>query len=218
MSTVRYASAVEYGDRQPGSDASDSELPGELIAASRLVDKQLHVEPGHFAPHDATYRFTGSGQSRLWLRDDGGLAYGLRSVVTGGITIDLSGDGVYDGYAWDFGDPWVLPSPLNAVEYAEPYFALDLRVPVASSRKTWPELRAAIKIEGAWGWPATPDIVKSFTIARVRDVRDGIKAGGAGVVAQLDDGTPLSETAWRLWLQVANLYGRRESRHGAVLA
>ena len=134
-----YATADEYRERvDAGRTVADDLLLAELEAAARLIDQQLEVVPGYFAPTaEATYTFTGRGGRTLDLRDEDGLAYALRSVVAGGIRPDYEFTGDHDQYAWDFDDAFIWPLARNAAQFGRPYFALQLRRVASAPIVAW---------------------------------------------------------------------------------
>ena len=139
MPTAVYATAAEYRART-GATASvpDDLLDEQLEAASRLVDQELRVFPGHFAPTTATLIFSTDGGLILRLRDESGLAHGLRSVSDRGIKPDYDLTGRYDQEGWDLSDAWIWPQARNALAQNMPYHALELRPLSNVPEASWP--------------------------------------------------------------------------------
>ena len=204
---VAYATAEQYRARSAASSTvNDDLLEAQLEAASRIVDIELRVTEGHFAPTTATHIFSSSGGRTLYLRDDDGLGYGLRSVVAGGIRPDYALTGRFDQEAWDLDDPWIWPVPRNNSE--RPIQAIELRRVGSSPISIWPWQDGAVQIEGEWGWAATPEPITELTVHIARDLRDSLRGGAAARVEQLDVDIPYQSDTWRLWATVKNRYGR----------
>lgn len=209
MPPETYATLEEYRDRQVSPDDDDTELTAQLLAASRLVDRRLRVQPGYFLPHDATYYFPGSGDRDLWLRDGEGLAYCLRSTPTDGIRPDYDERGRYDTYHWTLSDDWIWPVPRNAADDGRPYLGLRLMPYDEAPLTYWPySPGGTVRIEGSWGWAALPPEIKEFTVYLARDMRDSQRGGLSAQVNLLEDGTPLRNDSWALWQSVKQAYSR----------
>ena len=204
-----YATAADYRARtDAGTAVPDDLLAEQLAAASRIVDQELRVAPRHFTPHTERYVFSGGGGAVLWLRDEAGFAYGLRSVVAGGIRPDYAYTGRYDQEAWDLDDVWVWPRPRNGAQLGVPYHALELRLVGAAPMTVWPWVDGSVSIEGEWGWATTPGAIRELTVHVARDLRDSLRAGAAGRVETIDDGLVYRDDTWRLWREVKRRYGR----------
>ena len=209
---ISYATPTQYRARTGASAmVEDVLLEAQLNAASRVVDQELSVIPGHFAPHTATYLFSCEGWRVLTLRDADGLAYGLRSVVSDGIRPDYDLTGRYDQYAWDFDDAWVWPLARNAAALGRPYHAIELRrlgnVPIT----TWPWNDGSVQIEGEWGWAETPPPISELTVHVARDFRDSLRGGAAARVEVIDEGVTYRPDTWRLWQTVKLRYGHKQA-------
>lgn len=204
-----YATPAQYRART-GATASvlDDLLIEQLTAASRMVDAELRVMPGYFAPHSGVYLFSPQGGQVLTLRDEDGLAYALRTVEADGIRPDYDLTGRYDQYAWDLDDAWIWPMARNALQLGRPYHALQLRrvgdVPIT----VWPWQDGSVQITGDWGWPATPTPIRELAIKVARDMRDSLRGGAAARVEAVDEGIAYRDDTWRLWNQVRRRYGR----------
>ena len=186
-------------------------LDDQLEAASRIIELEMRLAPDYFSPHDATYYFQTRGRSTLYLRDEEGLAYCLRSVVADGIRPDYERSGDYDGsaYQWDLSAVWIWPTPRNHAETGRPIRSLELRRVGAAPFTWWPTSDGSVRIEGAWGWGETPKAIVELTIDVVRDMRDSEAAGLSGRVHLLDSGISISDNTWRMWQSIREQYGRK---------
>ena len=201
-----YATTEEYRVRMGGKE-TDAELEAVreslLEAASRVIDRKLFVADDHFSARvAATFTFAGAGSLVLRLRDDGGLAYGLRTAAS--IVANYSAEG---GQAedWTLSGDGVHGSPRNNVSLGRPFEALELRR--TEGPLTWPS-GGLVTIEGAWGFEEVPAAVKELTIYMARVLSD-LEAGGAAANLQyIDDVASLSGQGWRLWRQIERAYSR----------
>ena len=211
-----YATPDDYRARIGGTRSlTDDDLEPALDAAARLIDQQLEVVPGYFAPTDeATYLFTGRGGRTLDLRDDDGLAYALRSVADDGIRPDYDFTGAHDQYGWDLDDAFIWPLARNALQHGRPYHALQLRRVASAPITVWPSIDGSVQITGAWGWTTTPGPIRELTVKLAKDMRDSERGGAAGRVQDLDDPIAYSTDTWRLWLDIKSEFGRRRARVG----
>jgi len=210
---MTYATVAEFRARtDAGESIDDTLLEEELTAAARVIDRELGVVPGHFAPTAAaTYVFPCHGGSVLMLRDEDGLAYGLRSVTAGGIRPDYDVTGRYDQQSWDLDDAWIWPRARNAVELGRPYHALELRRTRDAPLTIWPWTEGSVQITGAWGWETTPTPIRELTVKLARDMRDTLRAGASGRLELIDDAAAMRPDTWRLWSEIKIRYGRRLS-------
>jgi len=206
-----YASVEQYRSRTGVGRTINSDLLNEeLDAASRLIDQELGVVPGYFAPiAQATYIFPCDGGQVLFLRDEDGLAYGLRSVTAGGIRPDYDLTGAYDQYSWDLDDDFIWPRARNAIQLGRPYHALELRRIQRAPLTIWPWQDGSVQIEGAWGWESTPSPIRELTVKVARDQRDTLRGGAAGRAETIDDVSIIRPDTWRLWAEVKTRYSRR---------
>ena len=151
-----YATVEQFRARTGARDITEvtEGLTAQLEAASRIIELEMRVAPDYFHPHDATYFFQTRGGARLYLRDEEGLAYALRSVVDGGIRPDYERSGEYaaSAYQWDLGDVWIWPTPRNHEVTGRPIIELELRRVGAAPFTWWPTSDGSVRIEGAWGW------------------------------------------------------------------
>ena len=161
----------------------DDLLDEQLEAASRLVDQELRVFPGHFAPTTATLIFSTDGGLILRLRDESGLAHGLRSVDADGIKPDYDLTGRYDQEGWDLDDAWIWPQARNALAQEMPYHALELRPLSNVPEASWPTGGGSVQIAGEWGWPAIPAPIRDVTVHVAREMRDSLRGGAAARAA-----------------------------------
>lgn len=207
-----YADVAYFQARNTGGTAvSNATALGEdLIAGSRLFDRQVGVHDGAFNSHTATYTFDSIGGLVLWLRDRSGGAYFLQSVADAGIGIDTELDGTFDGYAWDLDDAWLRGLPDNAAAFGVPFNALEILPHITTAPLTrWPDGRARVRIEGTWGWATVPDMVKQTVVSMTRELRDHFGAGAFGAQERYGDELPLSNQTWRLIASAKAEYGRR---------
>ena len=209
MTAATYATAAEYRARTGAGDSvPDDLLDEQLEAASRLLDQELRVAPGNFGPYTGTYIFPTDGGRVLYLRNESGRAYSLRSVDADGIRPDYDLTGRYDQEAWDFDDAWIWPRPRTAGQDGIPYSALELRLLSDVPQATWPTSDGSVQIVGAWGWAATPAPIRAVTCHVAREMRDSLRGGAAQRVEVIDDAVAYRTDAWRLWQSVKRRYGR----------
>lgn len=180
----------------------------DLLAASRLFDRQVGVHDGGFNSHTATYTFDGIGGATLWLRGLDGRAFFLQSVEAAGIGVDTERDGTFDGYTWDLSDGWLRGLPENASALSVPMTAVELMAGSSSPIRCWPD-GVRVSIEGTWGWPAVPDMVKQVVVSMTRELRDHLGAGAFGGQERFGEEMPLSSQTWRLIASAKAEYGRR---------
>lgn len=207
-----YATGEDYEARATdGVGVSDSdELAEDLEAASRLLDAELGVHDGAFNSHTATYTFDAVGGEVLWLRDRSDRAYFLQAVQADGIGIDVERDGTFDYYTLDLNDAWVRGLPENASALSRPYTSLEILGSIVGAEPTcWPDQRAAVRINGTWGWSSVPEAIKALTITMTRELRDLYGAGSVGETQQLDEAVPLARDTRRLIGSMKRRYSRR---------
>ena len=215
-----YATAAQYRNRtgagnqlaEAASTALDELLDEMLASASRLIDNDLEVVPGYFAPTEATHVYATDGGTTLRFRNEAGLAHCLRAVAPGGIKPDYELSGVFDQESWDLEDVWIWPRPRNAATYNHPYFALELRLLSDVVYGNWPTGGGGVEITGSWGWPAVPAPIRDLTVHVARQMRDSMRGGGAARVEAIDDVVAYRDDAWRLWQSIKRDYGRHQSR------
>lgn len=207
-----YATDAEYRNGVAGqATGTDAALNAQLIASSRLLERELGLSPGAFNEVTAqTYHFDGSGRARQSLRDRAGMAYFLQTIEADGLGIDVNYDGVAD-YTLDFNDAWLRGLPENAALGSEPYTSLEL-IPLATSTlRVFPALVANVSIKGTWGWHTVPDIIKELTIHLTHDLRLSLLAGTSARTADFG-GMPvhaLSPDTYWLWREAQARYSRR---------
>ena len=148
----------------------------------------------------------------LRLRDESGLAHGLRSVDTDGIKPDYDLTGRYDQEGWDLDDAWIWPQARNALAQNMPYHALELRPLSNVPEASWPTGGGSVQIAGEWGWPAIPAPIRDVTVHVAREMRDSLRGGAAARVEVIDDAVSYRDDAWRLWQTVKRRYGRIPAR------
>lgn len=208
-----YATVDEFRNRTNLlSAAENDEIAEQLEAVSRLVDQELRLMPGAFAPHEATYHFQTDGGSTLYLRDDSGFAYPLRSVVADGIRPDFDRERTYTEYLWDFDDAWLWPIPNNGPQIGIPYESIEIRrgrYGYETPYTYWPIQHGSVQIEGAWGWAAIPGAIRELVCHITRDMRDSLLGGSAQRMEVVDDTTVFRPDTWRLWAQVKSRYGSK---------
>ena len=209
MSDIAYATFAQYSARNAVDTADQSRVEEQLLAVSRHLDNKLRMMPGGFAPiASATFYFDGTGTERLWLRDAEGRVYPLRTVIADGIRPDFDRTGDYGTttYAWDFDKPFIWPIPRNGAATGRPYRALELRRVGAVPIAIWPYADGSVRIQGAWGWAATPPDLTELVIKLARDISDSHRGGAAATIGPMEDAIGLQDDTWRLWLRVENEY------------
>lgn len=205
-----YIDADGYRART-GQQGTGSPLIDEVVlAASRLLDRELGVAPGHLGPvTSTTYRFDAHGGTTLRLRDNAERQYFLRTVEANSLAIDSEGDGTFDGYLWDLADAWLRGSPENAVTFGEAFTSIDLLSHLsAAPLATWPDARDCIRITGTWGFPVVPGIVQELVVDIAHNLRQRQLAGGISVPAA-DESLPLSSAMWPVLRRARDEYSRR---------
>lgn len=193
---------------------ADAALPSQLTGMTRLLEKSLQVQPGAFNQHSATYTFSGNGTDRLWLRDDAGLRYYLRTITADSLKIDTDRDGTFN-YLFDSADAWVRLSPDNAALQGEPYRWIDLRSITHAPIVRFPAGERNIEIAGTWGWATIPDIITQLVIHRTNELRQALAGGAAETLPGFDGGVPMAPKTFWLWKEAERLYGARLPSVGA---
>jgi hypothetical protein len=194
------------------STGDDSVLTSQLTLATRLTERSLRVMPGAFLPQSAeTFTFDAIGGTRLYLRDNSGVQYFLRTVTADGIGVDLDRDGTYDYYALDFADAWVRGIPESALAFNRPFTAIDLLPGISGAAPlVWPDQAASIRIAGAWGWAVTPEAIVDFVVHITHDLRSAHQAGATFEIPAIDGTISLRDQTGRwLWRQIETEYGAR---------
>lgn len=205
-----YIDADGYRART-GQQGTGSPLIDEVVlAASRLLDRELGVAPGHLGPvTSTTYRFDAHGGTTLRLRDNAERQYFLRTVEANSFAVDSEGDGTFDGYLWDFADAWLRGSPENAVTFGEAFTSIELLSHLSTAPlATWPDARDCIRITGTWGFPVVPGIVQELVVDIAHNLRQRQLAGGISVPAA-DESLPLSSAMWPVLRRARDEYSRR---------
>jgi hypothetical protein len=205
-----YVTDSEY--RAAGGDftwSHDASLDAQLLSMSRLLERALGVMPGAFNSHTATYTFDGHGGRVLRLRDRDGRVYALQSIATNGCGIDAGLNGTYNAYTIDFvGETWLRGLPENAAAFGEPYDALEIIAYRGDAQPAlWPNAPASVRINGTWGWPAVPRIIKDLVIHRTRELADAHKAGSTGELPAFDGPIPMRPNTTWLFKEAERLYG-----------
>jgi len=185
-----YATYTEYAQRNGRVGTADqSSIEEMLITVSRVVDRRCRVFDGMFQAqpdHTGPFIFPAHGGTRLYLRDEEGMQYLLRTVTANKIEID-DGDGTYGAYALDLEDAWVREYPVNASVVGRPYTALDLLPGVTGANPaSWPASTTAVRITGTWGWATTPGAIKERVISITRELIDAHHAGASLSVGAMD--------------------------------
>lgn len=173
------------------STAEDATILALLTTVTRVVERRARVAPGMFGPQtdSLTFTFDAPGGQVLYLRDDSGLQYFLRSVADDGIGIDSELDGTFDGYEVDLDDAWVSGKPANALQFSEPYTAIEILPHVSGAAPLcWPARNRSVRITStAWGWAAVPGAIKQRVIGITRELIDTQHAGAAWTVDMVEE-------------------------------
>ena len=216
MAESDYATAAQYRARNANS-SDDDDLVNELLAASaRYIDRRLGWCPGAFAPIASTkIRFwPGAPRRTLRLRDSEGAAWPLREWTQ--IEVDYGGTGTPD-YTWTPASaPWIIAQPTTAVD--RPYRSLRMwgshRL---ATESVWPPDPGIVDITSPWGWATTPGAIRELTIHVARSLLDSHTGGASAVIAALETGVKLTDTAAMLWRRVEMEYSAgRMGRLGVV--
>lgn len=206
-----YVDADGYRARTGNQGTGTSTLIDEvLLTASRLLDRELGIAPGHLGPVTSTsYRFDAHGGTTLRLRDNAERQYFLRTIDADSLTIDYDADGSFDDYLWDFADAWLRGAPENAVTFGEAFTSIELLSHIDTAPLTlWPDLRDCIRITGTWGFPAVPGAVQELVVDIAHNLRQRQLAGGISVPSA-DDSLPLSSAMWPVLRRARDEYSRR---------
>jgi len=198
-----YVSKAEYSARNNRTSAADdATLDQQLLAMTRLFEREAGLPAGAFNSHTATLTFPARGGKILRLRDSAEVQHFLRSVPSGGIGVDTEQDGTFDGVLLSLASG-VRGLPENAAALSEPYTAIEL-LPYAEIT-AWPKQTAAVRIStGAFGWAAVPAAVKEAVISMVRDLREH------HVTQRDEDGVPaFSDQTWRIIRSAKAQYSHR---------
>lgn len=185
MAANDYATLAEMKAHLPDlagtlSDGSrDVILTSLLTRASRLVDRATNRKPGAFyITADSTLYFdsprssgvsygginTGQGYGEIAQSDSypaRRLRIGELADVPTSVAVTTNGD-ITNYTAWASTD--YIMWPYNAVDFGEPYRAIDIDM-LNGSQRTWYWFRKAIKIVGPFGYSRTvPDYIKELAI------------------------------------------------------
>lgn len=149
----------------------DEAIAVAVEAASRACDGYKSTR---FYAADETRYYTPSRYESEVPLDD------LASLTS--VTVDMDGDGVYET-TWVEGTNFVL-DPANAIVDGQPQRTLVL---LRQSNTHFPRFLRGIKVQGSFGWGATPTLVKEATIllanrllTRVGQAPLGILVAAAG--------------------------------------
>lgn len=205
------ATAAEYKARNNrSSGGSDALLDTLLFSLTRLVERRIGVAPGMLKPQtDLTFVFDGSGDKRLYLRDERGSQYLLRKITADSLKIDNSLNGLYADYALDFADTWVQGIPTNADQFSEPYTAIDFVPYTSATILVWPPFAASVQITGNWGYATTPGPLKERVIGICRELVEMHASGGAGVLQDIETAVQMNGNARALMYLLEQEYNRR---------
>lgn len=133
-----------------GETFADDDIDLACTAASQAIDG--------FAEHEGIASF-GFGQSdavRIYEPSRYAMWVEIADLVSvTSVTVDTDDDGDYDE-TWVEGTDFVL-DPANAAVEGRPYDCLTL---VYRTRSFFPGGQRGLRIEGTWGWPAVPAVVK----------------------------------------------------------
>jgi hypothetical protein len=213
------ASAAEFRDRNGMlSSNDDSMVETLLLTVTRLIERRIGVAPGMLLPQTSlAFTFSATGGSRLYLRDDRGFQYLLRSITTDKLEIDDDADGSFDDYTLDTADAWVSAFPVNAATFLEPYTAIDLLNITTATITAWPKARNCVQITGNWGVAANSAIraaLKERAISIVRELIDTHRAGAAMSVDAMGSAVESVPAARALMHMIEREYNYRSPSFG----
>lgn len=111
--------------------------------------------------------------------------YGATSLVIDdlseltALTLDADGDGTYET-TWTIEDDFYL-APVNADQKDQPWN--EIRIPRSSSA-IFPRYDRAVKVEGTFGWPAVPELVRQAAIVLANTILSTTQGAPMGVVVE----------------------------------
>lgn len=95
------------------------------------------------------------------------------------LTLDADGDGVHET-TWTLDDDFFL-APVNADQKGQPWN--EIRIPNGSSA-TLPRFDRAVKVEGLFGWPAVPELVRQAAIVLANTILSTTQGAPMGVIVE----------------------------------
>lgn len=165
-----------------GESYADADIGMACTAASSAIDAYSNTR--FFATSETRYYTPLDAITDLVIDDFGG--------STVGVSVDVDGDGTYET-AWASGTDFYL-EPANADLEGKPFNRLVIR---AISGRSFPTWQRAVKVQGAFGWAATPPQVQQAAkilaaryLKRAREtpygiltiVGDGVQAARLGKI------------------------------------
>lgn len=173
-----------------GESYADMDIQRALGAASRAIDGYKNTR---FFQSEETRYYT-PDPCKKWLEIDDLVNLGTVAIPTSTITVDMTGDGVYET-TWTDGVDFDL-TPDNADLDGQPFSEIVLR---PQAGRVFPNYRRSVKITAVFGWPEVPELVLSATsilahrwLRRRREAPFGVIATGIenGAVIRLSRTDP----------------------------
>lgn len=194
----------DYGSRVDSRDqgAPRGPLQAQLNAVADHLQARLGRRFGRTDADELRY-FTPSSFFSVRLDD-------LVSLADDGFAVDSSGDGVYD--ALDADDFVLLPR--NAAAYGQPYLRAELKRTTSFDIVTggfgaWPTRPDAIRVNGIWGWPATPGAFVELVVMTTRQLRDLQRHGLTTTANSIDTAVQMAPGASSLMKDLRKGLGRK---------
>lgn len=168
---AEYISADELKDilgGMAGTTFADDAIEIAVVAASDACDGYKRTSFG--ALPGERYFTARYGATALTIDD-------LSELTS--VTLDEDGDGVYET-TWTVDDDFFL-APVNADQKGQPWN--ELRIPRGSSAY-FPRYDRAVKVDGTWGWPAVPELVRQATIVIANTLLSATQGAPMGVIVE----------------------------------
>ena len=154
---------ADFGEQWTSGVKYDVLLEGLILAASRLIDRELYWEDCHFAAADLadqTYRFDTEAGTEMWIP---------RCISITTFTIDTNGDGTPDTV-------WIQGTDFVVWPYNKPSF--DKIIVMEGASRSFPTGQRRLEIVGKFGgFTAPPQEIKRACIITVaRSFKRGMQA------------------------------------------